>query len=58
MDGVTRVHIGEKTIVTALAKDAAKDRGHDLDPGRRLTQTGRGGLEGSRRPASNRGTNI
>ena len=30
MDGVTRVHIGEKTIVTALAKDAAKDRGMTL----------------------------
>ena len=27
MGGVTEVHIGEKTIVTALAKDAAKDRG-------------------------------
>ena len=27
MSGVTEVHIGEKTIVTALAKDAAKDRG-------------------------------
>lgn len=27
MVGVTEVHIGEKTIVTALAKDAAKDRG-------------------------------
>ena len=27
MSGVTKVHIGEKTIVTALAKDAAKDRG-------------------------------
>ena len=30
MGGVTRVHIGEKTIVTALAKDAAKDRGMTL----------------------------
>lgn len=27
MSGVTEVHIGGKTIVTALAKDAAKDRG-------------------------------
>lgn len=27
MDGVTKVYIGEKTIITALAKDAAKDRG-------------------------------
>lgn len=27
MSGATQVHIGEKTIVTALAKDAAKDRG-------------------------------
>lgn len=27
MSGVSRVHIGAKTIVTALAKDAAKDRG-------------------------------
>ena len=27
MSGITEVHIGEKTIVTALAKDAAKDRG-------------------------------
>lgn len=27
MSGVTEVHISEKTIVTALAKDAAKDRG-------------------------------
>lgn len=27
MGGVTKVYIGEKTIITALAKDAAKDRG-------------------------------
>ena len=27
MDGATKVYIGEKTIITALAKDAAKDRG-------------------------------
>ena len=27
MEGVTEVHIGERTIITALAKDAAKDRG-------------------------------
>ena len=27
MDGVTKVYIGEKTIITALANDAAKDRG-------------------------------
>lgn len=30
MDGVSCVHIGEKTIVTALARDAAKDRGMAL----------------------------
>ena len=27
MGGVTEIHVGEKTIITALAKDAAKDRG-------------------------------
>lgn len=27
MTGVTCLHVGEKTIITALAKDAAKDRG-------------------------------